>query len=175
MRPFILQREREMHHSHQTRGNNFNKTRVNYLKSISFCLGSLWRHHLLHHPRSMSGSWGGVFARGACWPLPAGRKDLQGIRNRLDGNIVHYTSIAMLHNDMVLMCRNAMLFNAKDTAFYRCSREEETFLWFPLVCFGLLWFCLASPCFALLCFAVLCFALLCFVLLFFSLLCYALL
>ncbi|CAN0548147.1 unnamed protein product, partial [Laminaria digitata] len=45
--------------------------------------------------------------------------DLGGIRNRLDGDVVHYTSAAMLHDDMVLMCRNAMLFNAKDTDFYR--------------------------------------------------------
>eukprot|EP00904_Undaria_pinnatifida_P001464 jgi/Undpi1/11318/HiC_scaffold_30.g13616.m1 len=46
-------------------------------------------------------------------------KDLRGIQNRLDGDVVHYTSVDMLHDDMVLMCRNAMLFNDKDTDFYR--------------------------------------------------------
>lgn len=49
----------------------------------------------------------------------AARKDLRGIQNRLDGDVVHYTSVDMLHDDMVLMCRNAMLFNDKDTDFYR--------------------------------------------------------
>lgn len=45
--------------------------------------------------------------------------DLEGIRKRLDGPVVHYTSKAMLQDDLELMCRNAMLYNDKGTEYHR--------------------------------------------------------
>ena len=51
------------------------------------------------------------------WPLRSA--DLESIRKRLDGAVLHYTSSEMLRDDLCLMCRNAMAYNDEGTEFYR--------------------------------------------------------
>ncbi|CBJ48482.1 conserved unknown protein [Ectocarpus siliculosus] len=54
--------------------------------------------------------------------------DLEGIRKRLDGPVVHYTSKAMLQDDLELMCRNAMLYNDEGTEYHRVAEDLLRFI-----------------------------------------------
>jgi len=45
--------------------------------------------------------------------------DLESIRKSLDGADLRYASGDMLHDDLRLMCRNAMLYNDGGTEVYR--------------------------------------------------------
>ncbi|CAM9282394.1 unnamed protein product [Ectocarpus sp. 8 AP-2014] len=54
--------------------------------------------------------------------------DLEGIRKRLDGPVVHYTNKAMLQDDLELMCRNAMLYNDEETEYHRVAEDLLRFI-----------------------------------------------
>ncbi|CAM9174341.1 unnamed protein product [Pylaiella littoralis] len=54
--------------------------------------------------------------------------DLESIRKRLDGPTVHYNNEDMLHDDLVLMCRNAMLYNDEGTVYYRAAEDVLQFV-----------------------------------------------
>lgn len=64
--------------------------------------------------------------------------DLEGIRKRLDGPVVHYTSKAMLQDDLELMCRNAMLYNDEGTEYYRYKWVDVLAEdgWFRVLCWA---------------------------------------
>ncbi|CAM9689935.1 unnamed protein product [Sphacelaria rigidula] len=53
--------------------------------------------------------------------------DLTTIRDRLDYD-THYNSKSMLYDDLVLMCKNAMLYNRPDTAYYSAAQELLHFI-----------------------------------------------
>lgn len=55
--------------------------------------------------------------------------DLESIRKRLDGPTVHYNSKDMLYDDLVLMCRNAMLYNDTGTVYYRYATSVSCDTW----------------------------------------------
>lgn len=55
------------------------------------------------------------------------------MRERLKGDTVHYTSKSMFYDDLVLMCRNALLYNNKGTDYHRCVR--------PNLAAHLVWWC----------------------------------
>ncbi|CAM9407118.1 unnamed protein product, partial [Hapterophycus canaliculatus] len=54
--------------------------------------------------------------------------DLESIRSRLDGPTVHYTNGEMLQDDLVLMCRNAMLYNEEGDHYHRAAVELLSFV-----------------------------------------------
>lgn len=51
--------------------------------------------------------------------LAAAAADLESIRKRLDGAELRYTTVDMLHDDLRLMCGNALLYNDAGTEVYR--------------------------------------------------------
>lgn len=60
-----------------------------------------------------------IYTKYVSFALAPCNADLESIRQRLDGAVLHYISSKMLHGDLCLMCRNAMVYNDQGTEVYR--------------------------------------------------------